>query len=390
MITEDLGVDFYQLDDLLTPEEKAVRQRVRTFVVERVLPTINQRWERAEMPIELIPELGKLGVIGGSIPGYGCPGHSMVAAGLVALELSRGDGSVSTIFGVQSGLAMPAIYFGGTEEQRQRWLPAMARGEKLGAFGLTEPGFGSDASHLQTRARRDGDFYVLDGAKRWIGNASEADVTVIWARDDDGQVGSFLVEKGTPGFRPSVIGGKGAMRAVWQADIVLENCRIPAANRLPNARGFRDASQVLVRGRLGVAWGALGHAMACYDAALSYTRQREQFGKPLAAFQLVQDKLVRMLAEITAMQLLCWRASRLCDEERLTPAMASLAKLNNAAKARRIAADARDLLGGNGILLENQVIRHLTDLEAVYTYEGTDHMNTLVVGREITGLAAFA
>ncbi|MGH2461838.1 MAG: acyl-CoA dehydrogenase family protein [Chloroflexota bacterium] len=389
MIAEETGVDFFHLDDLLSDEERAVRQRVRRFVVERVLPIIAERWEKAEMPIELVAELGRLGVMGGSIKGYGCPGLSTVAVGLTALELSRGDGSVNTIFGVQSGLAMASIHLGGSEEQRQRWLPAMARGEQLGAFGLTEPDVGSDAAHLQARARRDGDGYVLNGAKRWIGNASVADVTVIWARDDEGQMGGFLVEKGTPGFRPTVIEGKGAMRAVWQTDVVLEDCRVPAASRLANVKSFRDTTEVLLRGRLGVAWSALGHAMACYEAALAYTTRRQQFGKPLAAFQLVQDKLVRMLAEITSMQLMCWRASKLCDENRLTPAMASLAKLNNASKARRIAADARDLLGGNGILIENHVMRHLTDLEAVYTYEGTDHVNALLVGREITGIAAF-
>ncbi|MBX6770670.1 MAG: acyl-CoA dehydrogenase family protein [Chloroflexi bacterium] len=387
---EDRGVDFYQLDDLLTPEEREVRQRVRQFVIERVLPTINDYWERADSPLELLPELGRLGVLGGTIRGYGCPGLSTVATGLVALELSRGDGSVNTLFGVQSGLAMAAIYQCGSEEQRQRWLPPMARGEKLGAFALTEPWVGSDAAHLQTRARRQGDHYILRGAKRWIGNASVADVTVVWARDEDEQIGGFLVEKGTPGFQTAVITGKGAMRAVWQAEITLDDCRIPIENRLVNARSFRDTAQILVHGRLGVAWGALGHAVACYESALAYARTREQFGRPIAAFQLVQDKLVRMLAEITAMQLLCWRASRLCDEGRLTPAMASLAKMNNAAKARKIAADARDLLGGNGILLEHDVIRHQTDLEAVFTYEGTDHTNALLIGREITGFSAFA
>jgi glutaryl-CoA dehydrogenase len=341
------------------------------------------------MPIELVGELGKLGLIGGTIQGYGCPGLSAVGAGLVSMELARGDGSFNTILAVQSGLAMPSIYLGGSEEQRQRWLPAMARGEKIGAFGLTEPLVGSDASHLMTTAHSAGDSYILNGAKRWIGNASVADVTVIWARDEAGHIGAFLVERDTPGFRAEPIVGKGAMRAVWQAEITLENCRVPAENRLPNARGFRDTTTVLTRGRLGIAWSALGHAIACYEKALEYTQQRAQFGKPLASFQLVQDKLVRMLADITAMQLLCWRASRLCDEGKLTPAMASLAKLNNARKARQIAADARDLLGGNGILLENHIIRHMTDVEAIFTYEGTDHTNTLLVGREITGFSAF-
>ena len=389
MLTQAPTVDFYGLDELLTAEERDVRQRTRDFVVGRLLPLINECWERAEMPVELIGELGQLGLIGGTISGYGCPGLSAVGAGLVSLELARGDGSFNTIMAVQSGLSMQSIFRFGSEEQRQHWLPALARGEKIGAFGLTEPLIGSDASHLQTTAQLVNGRYVLNGAKKWIGNASVADVTVIWARDDAGHVGAFLVEKHTPGFAAEAITGKGAMRAVWQADIGLENCSVPAENRLPGAHGFRDTTEVLVRGRLGIAWSALGHATACYEAALAYTLARQQFGKPLAAFQLVQDKLVRMVAEITAMQLLCWRASQLLDQGKLNPAMASLAKLNNARKARQIAADARDLLGGNGILLENNVIRHLTDIEAVITYEGTDHMNTLVVGREITGLAAF-
>lgn len=390
MIADDASVDFYAFNDLLTPEERAVRQRVRTFVQERILPTINERWERAEMPVELMPELGKLGIFGGAIPGYGCPGLSVVGAGLTTLELARGDGSINTIMAVQSGLAMPSIYYLGSEDQKVRWLPALARGEAIGAFGLTEPLNGSDASRLQTQAHREGDYYVLNGQKRWIGNASVADVTVVWARDDEGRLGGFLVEKGTEGFNPTVITGKGAARAVWQTDIVLENCRVPGESRLPKAKSFRDTTEILQRGRLGVSWSAIGHALACYETALNYTRERQQFGKPLAAFQLVQDKLVHMLAEITAMQLLSWRASKLCEEGRLTPAIASLAKLNNAGKARKIAADARDLLGGNGILLENHVIRHLLDVEAIFTYEGTDHTNSLLVGREITGLNAFA
>lgn len=390
MIAEDASVDFYAFHDLLTPEERAVQQRVRTFIQEQVLPTINERWERAEMPIELLPEMGKLGILGGTIQGYGCPGLGAVGAGLTSMEMARGDGSVQTILAVQSGLAMPAIYYLGSEEQRLRWLPPMARGEVIGAFALTEPAYGSDAAHLQTQARRDGDSYVLNGQKRWIGNASVAQVTTVWARDDEGRIGAFLVEQGTPGFRPAVITGKGAQRSIWQAEIALEDCRIPLENRLAKAQSFRDITDILLRGRLGISWAALGHALAGYEIALAYAKERKQFGKPLAAFQLVQDKLVRMLADITAMQLLSWRASKLCDEGTLTAAMASLAKLNNASKARRILADARDLLGGNGILLENHVIRHLTDLEGIYTYEGTDHTNSLLIGRAITGFSAFA
>ncbi len=385
----DQTVDFYAVDDLLTAGERDVRERVRAFVETEVLPVANDYWQRGEPARPLLPKLGALGVVGGTIPGFGCPGLSSVAAGLVQMELARGDGSLATIVAAHAGLAMATVYHCGSPDQRERWLPAMARFEKVGAWALTEPDVGSDARAIQTRAVRDGDGWVLDGRKRWTGNATFADLVVVWARTDEGH-GAFVVESGTPGFRVAAIEGKPLMRAVPQADITLDGCRVPAASRLANAGAFRDATQVLVGGRLGIAWGALGHAVACYELALAYAKERKQFGKPLAAFQLVQEKLARMLAEVTAMQLLVWRASRLADAGRLTPAMAALAKMNNAAKARRIAADARDLLGGNGILLEHQVIRHMLDLEGVFTYEGTDSINALVVGRELTGIAAFA
>jgi glutaryl-CoA dehydrogenase len=262
--------------------------------------------------------------------------------------------------------------------------------EVIGAFGLTEPEHGSDAVALGTRARRDRGDYVLDGAKRWIGNASFADLVIIWARDDDGNVGGFVVEKGTPGFQAEVITGKIAKRAVWQAAITLEGVRVPADHRLAQARSFKDTARVLTATRAGIAWEALGLATAAYEAALRYTQQRVQFGRPLASFQLVQDKLARMVAEITAMQLLCWRLTQLQESGKMTPAMASMAKMHNAAKARQIVADARDLLGGNGILLEYHVARHFADMEAVFTYEGTDHVQALIVGRDITGCQAFA
>ena len=267
---------------------------------------------------------------------------------------------------------MGAIAMLGSEEQKRRWLPPMARMETLGAFGLTEPDHGSDAVALATRARRDGDAYVLDGAKKWIGNASFADVVIVWARDDAGQVGGFLVEKGAPGFTAEVITGKLAQRAVWQARITLDGVRVPAANRLAGANSFKDTAAVLTATRSGVAWEALGHAAACYEAALAYAQARQQFGKPLVAFQLIQNKLARMLAELTAMQLLCLRLSQLQAAGAMTAGMASLAKMNNAAKARQIAADARDILGGNGILLEHHVARHQADLEATFTYEGAE------------------
>jgi glutaryl-CoA dehydrogenase len=266
----------------------------------------------------------------------------------------------------------------------------MARLEKIGAFGLTEPNHGSDAVALETRARRDTDEYVLDGAKRWIGNASFADVTIIWARDDDGNVGGFLVEKGTPGFHAEVMTGKVAKRAVWQADITLEGVRVPASNRLANARSFKDTSRVLTATRYGVAWEAVGHAIAAYEIALSYTRQRVQFGRPLAEFQIIQQKLAGMLANVTTMQLLCLRLSQLLEEGKMTDGMASLAKMNNARLAREVVADAREMLGGNGILLEYHIARHHADIEAVFTYEGTDTIQSLIVGRDITGRQAFS
>lgn len=383
-------VDFYGLDELLTREERDVRDRVRAFVDTDVVPIIGPYWERGEFPGRVIPKLKALGLAGGDLQGYGCPGVSAVANGLVSSELSRGDGSVATFFGVHSGLVMSSVALCGDDEQKARWLPPMARMDLIGAFALTEPFVGSDAAHIATRARRDGDGYVLDGEKRWIGNADVADVLVVWARDDDGSVGAFLVEGGAPGLEVQKMAGKSALRALVNCDVTLRGVRVAAENRLANAVSFRDTGRVLARVRSGVACGALGHAMACYEAALGYTARREQFGKPLAAFQLVQEKLVWMLTEITAMQLLCWRLGKLLESGHMTSEQASMAKLNNAAKARQVAAAARDLLGGNGILLENVVARHQADLEAVFTYEGTDHIQTLLVGRQITGLSAFA
>ena len=384
------GVDYYRMDELLTAEERALRDKVRAFCDREVVPIINDYWERAAFPFELIPKIAALNVAGGTIQGYGCPGVSTIASGLVALELARGDASICTFFGVHSGLAMTSIHLLGSEEQRQKWLPAMAHFEKIGAFALTEPDHGSDAVALETRARRDGDSYVLDGAKRWIGNASFADVVIVWARDDDGNVGGFLVEKGTPGFEAKVMTGKVAKRAVWQADITLGGVRVPAESRLASSRSFKDTARVLTATRYGVAWEAVGHAMAAYELALAYTRQRVQFGRPLASFQIIQQKLATMLANVTTMQLLCLRLSQLLAEGKMTDGMASLAKMNNARLAREVVAEAREMLGGNGILLDYHVARHFADIEAVFTYEGTDTIQSLIVGREITGMAAFA
>jgi glutaryl-CoA dehydrogenase len=387
---EALATDYFFVREQLSAEQWEHFIRTRRFVDHEVLPAINGYWERAELPWPLITRLAELGLVGEDIDGYGCPGMSPLACGLVNMELHRGDGSLGTFLGVHSGLAMKSIAMLGSEEHKQRWLAPMARLEKIGAFALTEPDHGSDAVALETTARRDGDGYVIDGAKRWIGNATIADVVVVWARsDEDGQVKAFLVETSTPGYTASVIAGKGAARAVWQADVRLDGVRVPAENRLPGAVSFKDAGRVLTTTRSAVAWAALGHAVAAYDAALTYTRQRTQFGRPLCSFQIVQERLVKMLAEVTAMQLYCLQLARLAEAGRLSDTIAGLAKMNNTRKARQVIAEARDLLGGNGILLANHVIRHMSDIEVLHTFEGTETIQTLIVGRDITGIGAF-
>ncbi|KLU10799.1 MULTISPECIES: acyl-CoA dehydrogenase family protein [Kocuria] len=388
--------DIYRLDARLTAEERAIRDRVRAFVDAEVRPVINDYWERAEFPFELVPKLAELGVAGTVIEGHGCPGMSRMAGAQVSLELARGDGSINTFFGVHSGLAMGSINTLGSEEQKQRWLPAMARLERIGAFALTEPEHGSDSVALETSARREGDTWVLDGAKRWIGNASYAHVVVIYARDvEDGQVKAFVLEREPDaefpaGFRPTVITGKIGKRAILQPDIVIEDLRVPEANRLQRCDSFKDVNKVLNATRGGVAWEALGHAIAAYEIAVRYAGERKQFGRSIGSYQLVQNNLANMLAETTAIKLICFRLVELQDEGALTGPMASLAKLTAAKKARWVVSTARDVLGGNGLLLENDVARHLTDMEVVYTYEGTDSMQSLIVGRAITGVSAFA
>jgi glutaryl-CoA dehydrogenase len=385
-----LGTDYFLLRSELTEDELGYLDRTRRFVEEEVLPVMPSYWERAELPLDLAHRLGELGLVGDGIDGYGCPPMSTVAAGLIQMELSRGDGSLATLLGVQAGLAMRSIAAFGSEEQKRRWLPAMARMDALGAFALTEPEHGSDSVALETTAQPDGGDYVIDGAKRWIGNGSVADVVVVWARStDDGQVKGFLVERGTPGYDARVIEGKGSVRSVWQAQIELTGVRVPASSRLPGANSFKDTGKVLASTRQTCAWAALGHAVGSYDAALSYCRARSQFGRPLVSFQIVQEKLVRMLAEVTAMQLYCLRVGRLGEHDRLSDTIAGLAKMNNTSRARRVIAQARDLLGGNGILLENHVIRHMADIEAIHTFEGTETIQTLIVGRDITGVSAF-
>ncbi|MFF1690389.1 MULTISPECIES: acyl-CoA dehydrogenase family protein [unclassified Streptomyces] len=383
------NTDYYLLNDLLTDEQQALRQKVRDFMDQEVTPIINPYWERAEFPHELVPKLAQLGIAGFQIPGYGSPGMSNVTAGVVIMELARGDLSMSTFMGVHSALAMMSIALLGSEEQKERFLPQMARLDKIGAFGLTEPAHGTDVVKLESTAHRDGDSYVLNGHKRWIGNATFADYSIIWARGDDGHVGGYVVEKGTPGFEAEAITGKMALRCVQNAQISLTDVRVPAENRLANVNTFRDTEKVLLASRFCVAWESIGAAIAGYETALAYAKQRKQFGVPLAAFQLIQYRLARMLADITDMVCMNYRLSQLMDEGKMSMPRVALAKMHYTERARAILADARDMLGGNGILLDYHVARHLCDIEAIDTYEGTDTVQALIVGRDITGYNAF-
>ncbi len=377
------------IESLIRDEERAVRDRVRAFVEDRVLPRAQEDWELARFPADLLPGLGELGIVGGHLQGYGCAGWNSVAYGLALAELARGSASVATTVHVQSGLAMTAISIHGSEEQKARWLPPMARFEAVGAFAATEPAAGSDLGSLSTTAELRGGEYVLNGHKRWIGHGTVCDVAVVWARDDDGKVGGFLVERGTPGYEAEKIEGKGSQRAVWQADIRIRDCRVPAENRLPGARGLGGALQVLTHSRFGVAWDALGQAADCYEAALAHARERRQFGAPLATRQLVQQKLVLMATELALAWSLTIHLGRMKDEGKATPAAISMLKMNNTAKARTVAAMARDLLGGDGILLERRVMTHMADLEGPFTYEGPHDVNMLIVGEAITGERAY-
>lgn len=383
-------LDLFQLERYLTDRQAAVRDSVRAYVQSTVLPKINPYWDRAEFPRELAFGLRDLPVIGGVLRGYGCAGLDPLEMGLVMYELAKGDGSISTFYGVHSGLAMASIGFLGSDEQRQRWLPPMARLEKIGAFGLTEPERGSDAVHVETHFRADGDSYVLNGAKRWIGNASIADLLIIWARDSNGEFGGFVIEdpSRTEGVEIVDIQGKIGKRALLNADIRLTNVRVPAENRLAKPRAFRDVAKVLGLGRFGVSWEAAGAAAGAYELALQYALQREQFGKPIAARQLIQQKLVEMATEVSLMQLVCFQAAMLIATDSLTDSVVSMAKYNNARKARYVTQLARETMGGNGLIVDNHVARLMTDAEVIYTYEGTNEINLLIVGRELTGINA--
>jgi glutaryl-CoA dehydrogenase len=383
--------DFYDVETVLDAEERSILLRVRKFMNEKVRPVVNDYWLRGEFPHDLVPEFAKLDVAGLPYRGYGCPGRTFLLEGLVAQEIARVDVSLCTFLGVQSGLAMGSIYLCGSEEQKQRWLPAMREFKKIGAFGLTEPDVGSGAAGgLTTTCRREGDGWILDGKKRWIGNGTFADVVVVWARDvADGEVKGFLVEKGTPGFSSTKMVDKMALRIVQNAELSLESCKVPDSARLPNANGFKDTASVLRMTRAGVAWQAVGCARGAYEHAVTYCQERRQFGRPIGSFQLVQELLAQMLAQLTAMQTMVVRLSQLQDQGMLKDEHASLAKVFCTSSCRDVVSHARELLGGNGILLSYDVARFVADAEAIYSYEGTAQVNSLIVGRAITGYSAF-
>jgi glutaryl-CoA dehydrogenase len=384
--------DFYDLESVLADDDRRLLADVRTFMREDVAPIINDYWSREEFPHQVWPRMAELGIGGTAYEGYGCPGRGVVVDGFVALELAAVDSSVATGLGVHNHLAMGSIYHCGSEEQKQEWLPSMARFETIGAFGLTEPEVGSGiARGMQTTARRDGDSWVLNGAKRWIGNATFADVVVIWARDEeDDQVKAFLVEKGTDGFVPTKMEHKIALRAVQNADITLTDVVVPEAHRLQQANSFMDTANVLAHSRSAVAWEAAGCARGAYEIALRYATERQQFGRPIAKFQLVQDLLARMLGNVVASQCMALRVTQLADAGQAGVQHASLVNAFCTARMRETTGWARELLAGNGILLEYDVARFVADSEAIYSYEGTREINSLIVGFALTGESAFA
>lgn len=382
-------MDYLEIEAEYTEEERLIRDTVRDFVETEVLPIIERHNREGTFPRELIPRLGALGLLGANLQGYGCPGVSSTGYGLIMQELERGDSGIRSFASVQGALVMYPILTYGSEAQRQRWLPALARGERIGCFALTEPDSGSDPAGMVTKAVRQGDAYLLNGVKMWITNGSIADMAVVWARAED-EICGFLVERGTPGLSVRDVHGKLSLRASITSELSFTDCRISADQALPGAVGLKTALSCLTQARYGIVWGSMGAAMACYDCALRYAKQRIQFGRPIASFQLVQEKLVSMLNEITLGQLLCVQLARLKDRGRLRHQQVSLAKRNNVSAALRVARMAREILGAAGIVDEYPVFRHLCNLETVYTYEGTHDIQTLVVGRDITGHAAFA
>ena len=383
--------DFYAYERLLTDDERVTLHAVRKFMTTEVAPVLLEHWSRATFPFEIVPGLRDLGTAGLPYRGYGCAGRRFLLDGMIAMELARTDCSIATFNGVHAGLAMGSVYLCGSDEQRERYLPAMARYDKIGSFGLTEPEVGSGASAgLQTTARREGDTWILDGQKKWIGNAPFGDLTVIWAKDvADGQVKGFVAQNSSPGFTVDKQMHKIALRIVQNGLITLDNVRVDECDRLQQANSFKDTAAVLRMTRAGVAWMAVGCAMGAYENALGYARTREQFGRPIGGFQLVQDLLVRMLGNVTSAYGLCVRLSQLQDEGLAEDRHSSLAKVFCTTRMRETVGWARELLGGNGILLEHNVGRFVADAEAIYSYEGTREMNTLIVGRSLTGLSAF-
>ena len=383
------GVDFYQTEDLLSEVERMVRDTVRNWVSEKVVPIMDKHFEEGSFPAHLIPEMAELGVFGANLPEeYGCAGMNNVAYGLLMQELERGDSGLRSFASVQGALVMYPIFTFGSDEQKRYWLPKLAKGKKIGCFGLTEPDHGSDPGSLSTRAARKGNQFILNGAKSWITNGTIADVAIVWAKLE-GEVRGFLVEKGTTGFTAPEIKHKMSLRSSITSQLIFEECAIPEENLLAKSGGLLSPLMCLNQARYGIAWGVLGTAMACYHAALEYSQARVQFDRPIGGFQLVQDKLVYMLTEITKGQLLALRLGRLKDEGKIDHSHVSLAKRNNCAVALEIARMARDILGANGISLEYPVIRHMCNLEAVKTYEGTHDIHTLILGQTITGLNAF-
>jgi glutaryl-CoA dehydrogenase len=382
------GLDFYNLDRLLTDEEKAVRDAVRGWVDENVIPIIEEHCRNGTFPRHLVAQMGEMGLLGVNLAGYGCPGMSNVAYGLVAQELERGDSGIRSFASVQTSLCMYPIHAFGTEEQKNRYLPKMAKGELIGCFGLTEPDFGSNPGGMITRAVAEGDHYVLNGAKMWITNGTIADLAIVWAKLD-GVIRGFIVEKGDPGFSAPEMKGKHSLKASVTSELVFQDCRIPKDRLLPGVKGLRGPFSCLNNARFGISWGAIGAAMACYHSARDYAMNRIQFGKPIASFQLVQNKLALMLREITKAQLLSLQLGRLKDDGVVIPEQISLAKMNNVDMALEIARVSRDIHGANGILDEYPVMRHMANLESVKTYEGTHDIHNLILGRWITGIQAF-